>query len=199
MRKKGTFASFEEHDVAAYRLAAFAAAVANLLALPLGELSPQVTEREFRLRLVFPMLPGSDIMPHRRANTVRPYGVQTKSSKPFPATSTAKRRKKRKAVRDDVGIVPYSVRRVVKIGRGRKTGREETDCRVASLLAIPMKKIHHDERKCGMLYYGTSSLPFDPTGRLAVIISKKPGSLDWFLPSLRLDLSCKFLLLSPRG
>ena len=40
----------------AYRLAAIAAAVASPLALPLGELSPQVTEREYRLRLFFPML-----------------------------------------------------------------------------------------------------------------------------------------------
>ena len=40
----------------AYRRTAVVAATASPLALPLGELSPQVTEREYRLRLLFPML-----------------------------------------------------------------------------------------------------------------------------------------------
>ena len=40
----------------AYRRTAVVAATASPLALPLGELSPQVTEREFRVRLLFPML-----------------------------------------------------------------------------------------------------------------------------------------------
>ena len=37
---------------------------------------------------------------------------KAESSKPFSTASKAKRRENRKAVRDDVGIVPYGVRRV---------------------------------------------------------------------------------------
>ena len=47
---------------------------------------------------------------------------KTESSKPFPAASKAKLCGKRKAVRDDVGIVPYGVRRMVKIRRGGENG-----------------------------------------------------------------------------